>query len=87
MVSCDNPVEAGTSQPNSGARDFHPIEGVDIEDLELAPSVHQYLGEPDVVDEGVQNQWESTWLGDLLRVVGWSKDDLGFRPLQEMWSA
>ena len=40
-------------------------EGVDVEDIEAATSVHQHLGEALLADNGVDNEWVATWSGDV----------------------
>ena len=36
--------------------DAHGVEGVDVEDVEAAASVHQHLGEALLADDGVDNE-------------------------------
>ena len=51
----------------------HGIEGVDVEDVEAATSIHQHLSEALLVDDGVNDE----------RVASWSRDVGGMVPLIE----
>ena len=53
--------------------DAHSIEGVDIEDVEAAASVHQHLGEVLLADDGINDD----------RVASRSRDMGGMVPLIE----
>ena len=46
-------------------RDAHGVEGIDIEDVEAATSVHQHLGEALLVDDGVDDERVATQSGDV----------------------
>ena len=58
--------------------DAHGIEGVDVEDVEAATSVHQYLGEALLTDNGVNDEWVATWSSDMGRMVPLIKSDQRF---------
>ena len=58
--------------------DMHGIEGVDVEDVEVATSVHQHLGEALLVDDGVNDERVETWSGDVGRMVPLIKSDRRF---------
>ena len=47
--------------------DAHGVEGVDVEDVEAAASVHQHLGEALLVDNGVNDERVASRSSD----VGW----------------
>jgi hypothetical protein len=51
-------------QPNP-----HQPQGVRIQDVEAAASIHQHLGEPRVANEQIDNQRVLTWVGDAVRVI------------------
>ena len=55
--------------------DAHGVEGVDIENGEAATSVHQHLGEVLLADDGVDDKWVATRLGDIGRMVSLIKSD------------
>ena len=60
-------------------RDAHGIEGVNIENVEAAASVHQHLGEALLADDGVDDEWVATRSGDMGRIVSLIKSDQGVR--------
>jgi hypothetical protein len=55
--------------------DPHGVKGFSVHDVEAAASIHQYLGEPRVADDGVNNQRISAWLRDAIWVVVTVKSD------------
>jgi hypothetical protein len=52
-----------------GPTDPHGIKGFSIHDVEAAASIHQYLGESCVADDGVNNKRISAWLRDMIQMV------------------
>ena len=63
--------------------DAHGVEGVDVEDVEAAASVHQHLGEVLLVDNGVDGERVASWSGDVGWMVPLIKSDRRFRPAKE----
>ena len=63
--------------------DAHGVEGVDVEDVEAAASVHQHLGEVLFVDNGVNDEQVASWSGDVGWMVPLIKSDRRFRPAKE----
>ena len=67
--------------PNVTGRSICPsgytyvLEGVDIEDVEAAASVHQHLGEALLVDNGVDDERVATWSSDMGGMVPLIKSD------------
>ena len=57
--------------------DAHGIEGVNIENVEAAASVHQHLGEALLADDGVDDEQVVTQSGDVGRMVSLIKSDQG----------
>ena len=55
--------------------DVHGIEGVDVENVEAAASVHQHLGEALLADDGVDDERVATRSGDVGRMVSLIKSD------------
>ena len=53
-------VEGRTHSADLQPGDAHGIEGVDVEDIEAATSIHQHLGEAVLVDDGVNDEWVVT---------------------------
>ena len=52
----DDPVKRRRTGPDRGQIDLQKPEGLGIDDVEAAASVHEDLGEPDVADDGVDNE-------------------------------
>ena len=67
---------ARRSELRSG--DAHGIEGVDVEDVEAAASIHQHLGEVLLADNGVNDERVATWSGDVGGMVPLVKGDRRF---------
>jgi hypothetical protein len=60
----------GTSgRPKASPINAHGMKGGRVEDIESAFSIHQYLHEPYMIDDGVHNEQVLPWPGDVLRVV------------------
>jgi hypothetical protein len=53
----DDPVKGRRTGPDRGQFDLQEPEGLGIYDVEAAASVHEDLGEPDVADDGVDDEW------------------------------
>ena len=65
------------------SRDAHGVEGVDVENVEAAASIHQHLGEALLVDNGVDYERVATRSGDMGRMVPLIKSDWRFLPAKE----
>jgi hypothetical protein len=52
----DDPVKGRYTGPDRGQIDLQEPEGLGLDDVEAAASVHEDLGEPDVADDGVDNE-------------------------------
>jgi hypothetical protein len=52
----DDPMERRSARPDRGQIDPQEPEGLDVDDVEAAASIHEDLGEPDVADDGVDNE-------------------------------
>jgi hypothetical protein len=52
----DDPVKRRRACPDRGQIDLQEPEGFGVDDVEAAASVHEDLGEPDVADDGVENE-------------------------------
>ena len=68
-----SPMEGRARWVEFRPRNAHGVEGVDIEDVEAAASVHQHLGETLLADDGVDDE----------RVASCSHDVGGMVPLIE----
>ena len=58
--------------------DAHGVEGVDIEDVEAAASVHQHLGEALLADDGVNDEQVASQSRDMRGVVSLIEGDRRF---------
>ena len=63
--------------------DAHGVEGVDVENVEAAASVHQHLGEALLADDGVDDERVASRSGNVGRMVPLIKSDRRFRPAKE----
>jgi hypothetical protein len=52
----DDPVKGRRAGPDRGQIDLQEPEGFGVDDVEAAASVHEDLGKPDVVDDGIDNE-------------------------------
>ena len=52
----DDPVKGRRTSPDCGQIDLQEPEGLGVDDVEAAASVHEDLGEPDVADDRVDNE-------------------------------
>jgi hypothetical protein len=53
----DDPVKRRRACPDRGQIDLQEPEGLGVDDVEAAASIHEDLGEPDIADDGVDNEW------------------------------
>jgi hypothetical protein len=53
----DDPVKGRRASSDRGRIDLQEPEGLGVDDVEAAASVHEDLGKPDVADDGVDNEW------------------------------
>jgi hypothetical protein len=56
---------------------------VHVEDVEVAATVHQHLGEPHVADDGIDDQWVLARVGDAVLVILAAEGDGILRPIEE----
>jgi hypothetical protein len=52
----DDPVKGRRAGPDRGQIDLQEPEGLGVDDVEAAASIHEDLGKPDVADDGVDNE-------------------------------
>ena len=52
----NDPMEGRSACPDGGQIDMQEPEGLGVDDVEAAASIHEDLGEPDVADDGVDNE-------------------------------
>ena len=78
LRSWDHTVEGRARRAELRLGDAHGIEGVDVEDIEAAASVHQHLGEALLADNGVDDERVVTQSSDVGRMVPLIKSDRRF---------
>ena len=69
LRSRDHPVKGRTRKVEFRPGDAHGIEGVDIENVEAAASIHHHLVEALLTDDGVDDKQVATRSGDVGRMV------------------
>jgi hypothetical protein len=69
----NDPVKRRRAYPDRGQIDPQKPEGLGVDEVEAAASVHEDLGEPDVADDGVDN----------VRVFPWARHTVGMVALIE----
>jgi hypothetical protein len=57
----DDPVKGRRTGPDRGQIDLQEPEGLDVDDVEAAASVHEDLSEPGVADDGVDDERVLSW--------------------------
>jgi hypothetical protein len=70
--------------PSPDLRPADPLEvqGLSIDDVEVATSIHKNLGEPSIADDGVDDKWLLLWVQDVVRVVILVDGDGSIGPVQ-----
>jgi hypothetical protein len=69
----DDPVKRRHACPDRGQIDLQEPEGLGVDDVEAAAPVHEDLGEPNVADDGVDNEQIFPRARHAVGVVPWSK--------------
>ena len=75
-------VERRGVTPEPRSVDLQELQGASVEDVEAAASVHQYLGEPGVADDWVDNKRVLPGIWDMVGVVISIKGDRLLRPVE-----
>jgi hypothetical protein len=73
--SGDDPVERRRACPDRGQIDPQEPEVLGVDDVEAATSIHEDLGEPDVADDGVDNERVFPWARHAVGVVALVEGD------------
>jgi hypothetical protein len=68
-------VKGHRTSPDHGQIDFQELEGLGVDDVEAAASIHEDLGEPSVVDDGVDNKRVLSWAWHAVGVVALVEGD------------
>jgi hypothetical protein len=71
----DDPVKRRRACPDRGQIDPQEPEGLGVDDVEAAASVHEDLGEPDVADDRVDNERILPWAQHAIGVVALVEGD------------
>jgi hypothetical protein len=71
----DDPVKGCRTGPDRGQIDLQEPEGLGVDDVEAVASVHEDLGEPDVADDGVDNEQVLSWARHAVGVVALVEGD------------
>jgi hypothetical protein len=71
----DDPVKGRRIGPDRGQIDLQEPEGLGVDDVEAAASVHEDLGESDVADDGVDNKRVLSWARHAVGVVALVEGD------------
>jgi hypothetical protein len=65
----DDPVKGHRAGPDCGQIDLQEPEGLGVDDVEAAASVHEDIGKPDIADNGINNEWILPWARHAIGVV------------------
>jgi hypothetical protein len=76
-------MERNSTWEELGPTDPHGVKDFSIHDVVATASIHQYLGELRVANNGVNNKRISAQLWDAIQMVIIIESDGGFRPVEE----
>jgi hypothetical protein len=65
----DDPVKGRRAGPDRGQIDLQEPEGLGVDDVEAAASVHENLGKLDVAEDGIDNKRVLSWARHAVGVV------------------
>jgi hypothetical protein len=68
-------VKGRRAGPDRGQTDLQEPEGLGVDDVEGAASVHEDLGKPDVADDGIDNERVLLWARHAVGVVALVEGD------------
>jgi hypothetical protein len=74
-LSRDDPVKGCRTGPDRGQIDLQESEGLGVDDVEVAASVHEDLGEPSVANDRIDNEWVPSWARHAVGVVALVEGD------------
>jgi hypothetical protein len=80
-LSGDDPMKGCCAGPDRGQINLQEPEGLGLDDVEAAASVHEDLGEPDVADDGVDDDRVLSWARHAVGVVALVESDGLVRPV------
>jgi hypothetical protein len=71
----DDPMKGHRTGPDRGQIDLQEPEGLGVDDVEAAASVHEDLGKLDVADDGIDNERVLPWAWHAVGVVALVEGD------------
>ena len=71
----DDPVKGRRTGPDRGQIDLQEPEGLGVDDVEAAASVHEDLGEPSVANDRIDNERVPSWARHAVGVVALVEGD------------
>jgi hypothetical protein len=71
----DDPVKGRRTGPDRGQINLQEPEGLGVDDIEAAASVHEDLGKPDVAIDGIDNERVLPWARHAVRVIALVEGD------------
>jgi hypothetical protein len=71
----DDPVKGRHTGPDRGQIDLKEPEGLGVDDVEAAASIHDDLGEPSVADDGIDDERVLSWARHAVGVVALVEGD------------
>jgi hypothetical protein len=74
-LSGDDPVKGRCTGPDHGQIDLQEPEGLGVDDVEAAASVHEDVGEPGVADDGVNDERVFSWARHVVGVIALVEGD------------
>jgi hypothetical protein len=84
-LSGDDPVKGRRTGPDRGQIDLQESEGLGVDDVEAAASIHEDLGEPSVANDRIDNERVPSWARHAVRVVALVEGDGLVGPVQVHW--
>jgi hypothetical protein len=75
VLTGDDPVKGCCTGPDHGQIYPQEPEGLGVDDVEAAASVHEDLGEPSVADDGVDDERVRSWARHIVGVVALVEGD------------
>ncbi len=77
----DDPVKGRRAGPDRGQIDLQEPEGLGVDDVEVAASVHEDLGEPNIADDWIDDERVPPWAWHEVGVVSSVEGDRLVRPV------
>jgi hypothetical protein len=78
-----NSIEAPNTRSEVCPHDSQKVEGLGVNDVETAATVHEHLGEACVGDNGINDECVDSRIGDVVWVVITVKSDGHLGPIKE----